>query len=431
VPNQLALIIVYLLLVFGYTSTHGFYSFPAFLLILISYILLLFSTQKFSQRKIFTNSIYLIFFASLSMSLVYYGGLYQLNNSLKLISYLIIFFLIPISFLYIFNISSLINISRNKFIVFLVCAVLLRIFMIVSSPEPKIDVYNSLKFGSASIISGKNPYEITFPKIYPNQIPTLYGYFPGSAIILLPFTLILNDPRYAYILADLGSALILFWLLKTNINKNYPSIHELIPLIFLYNPMSLFVIEQSWLEPLLTFFVFLFVFLYLKNKLSYWPFIILGVALSIKQSMILIIPSLFLKLQWNIKQLLTVGLVSTLIIVPFFLWNPKEFIFDLTAGFNPVYNTAPANASLSLSSFLYNIKGLNLNNFIRFLSILLLSILIFKKSQNSILDFIYSYTLFVFTVTMFYAQAFLNYFTFLSSLILMILAVSFPNQKSK
>lgn len=394
-------------------------------MVIFSFLILLFTDlAKRGDDKSLNIILKLTLVICVALSTLYYGGLYQEDENFVIVNYLIIATCMPVSLLFLSKTSKHFELfHRYKFFYLLFFAILLRIFMIISSPQPRIDVYNSLELGSKSLLELKNPYTLTFPKIYPNQIPTLYGYFPGSAVILMPFTLLLGDPRYAYVFADFGSAAILFLILK-NLNKKDQQLAELMPLIFLYNPMSLYVIEQSYLEPLTTFFLFLFVYLYLRNKVSVWPFVAIAVSLTIKQSMILVLLPLLLKLRVTIKQLAVFTFMVALVIGPFFLWNPKEFIFDLTTGFNPIYNTAPTNVSLNVDSLIYKLTGQQVNNLIRFSVIIFFVVLIFKKSKNNALGFAYSFTLFTFTITLFYVQAFLNYFTFVSSLILITTAVS-------
>lgn len=432
--TQIKLIIIYILLLFGYIFTHGFYSFTGFILILLSFFLLLFlSFKKSTSTNTLTLFLFFTLMTSLTLTLFLYGGLYQQNKTLIIFSQLLIFFLIPFSFLYLKDYSARFYFfNKQKFIVFLIVAILLRIFMIISSPHPKIDVFDQLRIGSKELLQLKNPYQLTFPKVYENQIPIIYAYLPGSAIILAPFSAIFNDHRVALILADLGSALILFLLLKKqkkNLSGDERMVAEIIPLIYLFNPMSLFVIEQSWLDPLMTFFLFLFFYFYLKKRNSLLAFFLLGIALTIKQTLILIIPSL-LGLRLRIPQMVTIFITMAFIIIPFFVWSPKDFIFDVTgAKQNQIYNLAPVKASLNFTGFFYQFIGKDLSVVAHLLVFILFLFIVFTITKKSFLGFLHNYILITFAATLFFTQAFLNYYTFLSSLILFLFAASILPEK--
>ncbi|OGD86149.1 hypothetical protein A2164_01565 [Candidatus Curtissbacteria bacterium RBG_13_35_7] len=421
------LILIYSLILFGYLRTTGFYSFGGFVSIVIAYFLLFFiNFSKKDDPKELKIALNLLFFISLVLSLIFYRILYEEKEVLGLVNQVMLATLIPLSLLYFTKNSSLPFFSKNKFLIFLSVAFILRVFVIISSPHPNIDVYDQLKNGAKYLLQLKNPYQQTYPVIYPNHIPLFYGYLPSSIFIMIPFVKLLEEPRYAHILSDIGSALIFYWLLKkTSKKESAIKTQELVPLIFLYNPSSLFVIEQSWLDPVVQFFLFFFIYLYLQNKKSIIPFIVLGITLTIKETLVLIIPSLILKLNYQFKQLFFTILVCLVIILPFFFWSPKDFIQDtMTAGFNPLYNTAPIKHSLNFTGFSYQTFGRDLSNFLRISAVVPISALIFIRSKRNFLGFFYSFVIFLFTVTLFFTQAFLNYYTLINSLILLLLVFS-------
>lgn len=416
------LLLSYLILVFAYSHTHGFFSLGSIFLVISSLLILLFTNvaEKTDIKQLYTK-LKLVLVISVALSILYYGGLYQENKNFVLLNHLILLTCLPISFLYFYKSSKYFSvIFKYKFIYLFFIAILLRIFMIISSPNPIIDVYDQLKYGSLGLFELKNPYEMTFHKIYPNQQPASYGYLPGSAILLAPFSKFLGDPRYAFVLADLASGIMIFSLLK---NRKKDKVSEIMSLIFLFNPMSLFVIEQSWLEPLPTVFFLAFAYLYFHKRKSLLPFIVFGLALTLKQNLYVAIPVFILKLNLKLKQLLTLIVVPVIIIMPFYLWSPKDFIADQTAGFNPAINSASriVNFSLNISSLLNYISLPRLNFLQSFGAIIILSIYVLTRKGKGFKSFLLCFLTIMFTVTLFFFQAFLNYFTFLSSLILILL----------
>lgn len=434
--TQINLIVIYTLILFGYVFSLGFYSFGGFLSILIAFFLLF--GLKFKKLKDFGQVSLLLSFlliVSVTLSLIFYRGLYQEIQILVIISQWLLFLMIPLSLLYIREgIKSISFIYRYKFVILMVVAFVLRVLMIISSPHPKIDVFDQLSIGSAGLLEFKNPYQLTFPKVHADQIPVLFGYFPGSVLILSPFKLLFGDHRMIFAMADIGSAFLLFKLLnKRMINDKKNIVAEIVPLIFLYNPISLFVIEQSWLEPLMTFFTFLFVYLLIRNSKSLLPYLVLGLALTIKQTMMIILLPLFFKLRWKFSQLLLTGALAAAIIIPFILWSPQDFFFDLTAGFNDVYNTAGSFDSLTLKTFYMKVFGAELTIFSRSLMLILVTAIVLRKVKTDITGFVYSFLTILLAVNILYEQAYANYYQYINSIILLLLSLSLvrlPDKKN-
>ncbi len=432
--TQIKLILIYLLLIFGYTFTRGFYSFGGFLSILLAFFILLFLPIK-PPQKLNQLSLLLFFtlFISLVLSFIFYGGLYQSNTFLIVTSQWISFFLIPLSFLYLKENPRFPTLNRYKFQIFIVVAFILRIFMIISSPHPVIDVFDQLQLGSKALLEGRNPYQLIYPVIYPNHKPVVYAYPPGSLIIFASISLFFSDPRTAHIISDLLAALILYQILKkTLIYSKYKHDHddrstiiELIPIIFLYNPMSLFVIEQSWIDPVLAFFIYLFTYYYLKKPNSLSNFIILGLSITIKHIALFLYPAL-LKLESNRKQLLITSFVVLALIIPFYLWSPMDFIFDMTiTKQNQIYNTAPITQSLNFVGFFNNTYTVDIPQLVHILGFIFFAIIAFKITKKSLIGFLHNFVIVTFSATLFFTQAFLNYYTFISSLIILFMSVSF------
>lgn len=426
-------LIAYIILVIAYTPTHGFFSFGGAILILIS----LFTLVSLLKRKAdpITNhegNLAIVLFVSIALALVYYGGLYQKGEDFKMLNQTILGICLAVSYLYLHTRSSIFTfIFKYKYQFLLITAILLRFFMIRSSPSPIIDVFDQLKYGSLGMVSLQNPYQMTFPKIYTVQNPTSFAYLPGSLFFLAPFVILLNDPRYGIALGDIGFAIVLYLLLK----KSDPIKGQLLSLIYLFNPMSLFVIEQSWLDPLTAFFIAIFIYTFIKNKNSIIPFILIGFGMSIKQNIAIFFPIALIKLELKLKQVIWMALIPLVIIVPFILWSPTDFWHDQTAGFNPSINSASslANYSLNINSFFSRFSSLKLSNIQSLVAIIFISSFMLIKTKRGLENFFYCFLIIMFTITLLFFQAFLNYFTFISTMILLFLAINTleqPKQRS-
>ena len=151
---------------------------------------------------------------------------------------------------------------------------------------------------------------------------TYFPYPPGSLLLIAPTVYFFKDPRVLFIITETLTALILYKLLAKTSSK----ISELIPIIYLYFPISYFILEQSWLDPLASFFLALIAYInFVSDKNRMLKTISLGILLIIKQYL-LIIPVFFLKTgSKNIKNLIFGLLVAVAILFSFYIINPGKF----------------------------------------------------------------------------------------------------------
>src|SRR3989344_3781189 len=241
----------YFIIVLGYIYSFGFYSFPELMLLTISLVLVLiypkinFSREILSVDFEFMAKACLIVFLASHFGL--YDGFYQ-NDNLGFItlSKNLLFFTLLISFSYFIKMPKRFVILKNiKFWVFIFIAFFLRILMIWSSPSPLIDVYGIQKLAPKAILEGKNPYSIVYHFPWQKEPLDVYSYGPAVIILDMPAVFLMGDPRYTMVFAEIGTALLFYLMIKKNnklIFRKWPQIAELLPLIFLFNPRSLFII---------------------------------------------------------------------------------------------------------------------------------------------------------------------------------------------
>jgi uncharacterized membrane protein len=121
----------------------------------------------------------------------------------------------------------------------------------LASPEPFIDVFWINTSATHHFLSGQNPYSQNYPDIYQGY----YGYKPGftywpfylnAAAI---FTALHCDIRYLGVLSDLMFAGVLVWVCKKGFVRALTTWGFV--LIWLALPVSLFIIEQAWVDSLM------------------------------------------------------------------------------------------------------------------------------------------------------------------------------------
>lgn len=402
------LFFLYLLVLTAYIFTHGFYSPGGIVLIFLSFGVYFFHISNRIRLKTDAIDSKSLFILLCLLSVLLYGGLYQNNPVLVYLSYL----LLGLNLLFAVKLSADQSTAGSKkiFIYMVLIAVLLRLFMVWSSPTPYIDVYDYLKIGALGFIKGQNPYAMTYTKLYPNFTPDYYAYPPGMLYLTLPFVGLFRDPRYTMIFAEMGAAFLIYDFLKKS-KEGY-----IVPLLFLLNPISLYMIEQSYTETLIFFLIVFSVWLWRKKKFYLFA-LLLGLTLSTKQYLFLLIP-LYWKLINGLKEkIYIIGgalLTSFLLILPFLIWNYPEFMKDvvyLQGTFPPRYE------GLSFFAFVFRLGGSYNQMLSLFITVISLIYIYTRKHSGQAGFFILSSLLFL-VVFFFNKWSFINYYYLISQLLL-------------
>lgn len=320
-------------------------------------------------------------------SAYYYGGLYQIPY-LKTIGQLIFFIMIIYIVIkkYIFN--KYISLS---FIVFFY--LFLAFWTISTSPHPHVDTIIVLKEAPFKFLQGINPYNTTYTRVYSNILPNYYNYLPFSILFFLPFDLLFQDPRYALLITNFLSFLLLFKMVQNTYKKR-----ALLPVsLILFLPGSFYMIEHAYLDQVVFFFFILSIFCLKKSYKTFY--LILSLFFSFKQNLILLFPY-FINIK-HIKKYYFYILSPFVLIFPFLFWNPSAFIKNVVSSLKPEQITSPINSSLTVPTFIinslqitWNIKP-NVYMTCFFIFVLLYIYVLFKKnvsiSQKTILIIFISY----------------------------------------
>jgi hypothetical protein len=170
----------------------------------------------------------------------------------------------------------------------------LGIWMLTASPTPTIDVwyfhqaaFDAVKNGTAS------PWGITIPNIYGHTLWYADGWATNERVnVGLPYPLLsflltwvghafTQDFRYANLVAMAGAALLLGF-------SNREKYGVIAAMLLLFTPREFFVLEQSWTEPLVIFFLAATVFAMNRwPRLTPWAF---GLGLAVKQYVVFVVP---------------------------------------------------------------------------------------------------------------------------------------------
>ena len=391
------------------------------------------SFYKKNIFKVKSGDIYqFIFIATYILFLFHSGGIYQT----KLIP-TVLLILLPVIFL-----PLVIFFTKRSFYLLFFLALVLRLLMIFASPNPKIDVYTMLKEAPTVLLQGINPYQAVFSSVYSGVTADYFTYWPLSFLIQIPFVLIFHDPRVLLIVADISAAWLLFLI------SNRSNSGQLLTLIYLFRPNTNFIIEQSFLTPMeFLFFISIVFFLKYRENNSgisskFFPGIFAGLLSAVKPHYAFL---LFLLFKKNFRQTAAGFLLPIIFLVsPFFFWNQKAFVSD-TAGYflKPAAELfyVPINLSLNINSLINVLTGKTIPYlYTIFILILIWGALyyIFTKNFNFIIqnngnkfreDFVLASIIFLLTFYLTQRFAFINYYYFTGSLIILWLILNLQGVK--
>lgn len=235
----------------------------------------------------------------------------------------------------------LVGVSRWKaarrlwFPLVLVTHLLLGTWLIQASPNPAIDVVVVHKAAMDALLSGSDPYRISFPNIYGDnwrayynpavvfgdQIGFGYPYPPLSLLLAMPGYVLFGDYRYSELAFLIGAAVLIGYCRKH-------MTAQLAATMLLTTPRGFFVLEQGWTEPIAVCLVALTTFLLTRGPVrASWA---AGLMLATKQYLpftgLAVLRSLLLdRRRWKLALLVLVcvGAASTL---PFALWHQNSFM---------------------------------------------------------------------------------------------------------
>jgi hypothetical protein len=211
-------------------------------------------------------------------------------------------------------------------------------WMLAASPLPYIDVFVFQRDGAEALLRGHNPYSLRYPDIYgvsPNYGPGLsiggtlqfgFPYYPLSLLLVVPAHL-LGDVRIAHLLASALFGYVIMTLRPSPVARAAGA-------LFLFTPRSLFVLEQSWSEPLVLAMLAL-VAIAADRRPALLPWA-LGLLVAVKQYSVFMVPLAWLLLspvQRTWRQggafLLKAALPGLVITLPFLLAHPRDFWHDV------------------------------------------------------------------------------------------------------
>lgn len=298
----------------------------------------------------------------------------------------------------------------------------LGVWMIRSSPLPKIDVFAFQQLGPEALLSGRNPYAVEMPDIYhgtqQERDRAVYGqglsqegrlkfgfpYPPLSLYFATAGYKFTGDHRYAQVVAlTLAGAFVALC--------RPGRVSALAAVLLLFTPRAFFILGRGWTEPFVVCMLAAAVFCACRG-LRVLP-IVLGLFLASKQYLIFAIPAIYLLVPpprtWRRVLTLMGGAVLTAVIVsaPLVLWDWRAFLHS--AG--TVQKLAPfRDDALSYLVWIYHQWGWKGDAWVGFIAMLIGMALSLCRSPRDPAGFAAALALIYLPFIAFNKQAFANYY---------------------
>lgn len=218
---------------------------------------------------------------------------------------------------------------------------LLGVWMIRSSPLPKIDVFAFQQLGPAALLNGHNPYGMEMPDIYhgtpQERDRAVYGeglsrngklkfgfpYPPVSLYLAAAGYRSTGDHRYAQVMA--------LTLAGVFIACSRPGrVAALAAMLLLFTPRAFFILGRGWTEPFVVCMLAATVFCACRRSRAL-P-VALGLLLAMKQYLVFALPAVPLLVpppQGRRSVLTLLGgalLIAVILSAPPFLWDWRAFV---------------------------------------------------------------------------------------------------------
>ncbi|MCX6339515.1 MAG: hypothetical protein NTX71_06305 [Candidatus Aureabacteria bacterium] len=306
-----------------------------------------------------------------------------------------------------------------------------KVFVIFASPKPHIDVYYILQEATRALFAGENPYRATYTAIYPpgTYLPGLF-YFPVTVALLAPFRWAFGDIRTCSIFFDLVCACMLYRIATVHgmaRGDSYPKLAApLLALVYLANPLSFFVLEQAWTEPISAGLLCVAIYLIYRGSQRAGT-IVLGVFFAAKQYNLILLPFIFL-LEGGGKKILVISMIVLITILPYLIASPRQFLYSTVMHHLKLGSRPDA---LSLESLLFNRYGTHIPPVISLPLILSLLILLLLIEDKNIAGFLRASITVSFCALLVLKNAFCNYYYLISAQMIFLMLLYLIPERSR
>jgi hypothetical protein len=206
---------------------------------------------------------------------------------------------------------------------------------ILSDPAPKIDVWVTLQQASDALARWVSFYEVTWTGS--PGVADAFTYLPWTAVLLAPGRWLAGDVRWALMVWTVVAA-VGIWALAAGARAGRGAAAAgggpgpqwraaAVIALILFAPGTLTQVDQAWTEPLLLAGVVWWAVLIDRDR-AWWAVVPLALACASKQHFALLLPVLLVWRPFGVWRTLATGALTGLLIAPWFLAGPEDFLHD-------------------------------------------------------------------------------------------------------
>ncbi|MDH2900609.1 MAG: hypothetical protein PXY39_06515 [archaeon] len=229
-----------------------------------------------------------------------------------------------------------------------------------------VDVYYVDREAAKLILQYQNPYLFSNYTNYLGKVVT-FAYLPVIPAYFAPFVFIGSDIRYGSIIADVVITIAMYFIARSTLGGTHtkPWIRFSGSIAYAILPTSIYLTSVSGTNMMIgPMFLIVALAALLQEK---WLVagIFLGLALAANQFIILTFPliAIYSLRNHNLKTILVSILVASAIILPFMLYSPSKFLYDVLLF--QLERPMQKNGIWSLYYLVYAISGFKMGTYLR------------------------------------------------------------------
>lgn len=199
-----------------------------------------------------------------------------------------------------------------------------------ADPAPRIDVWVTLQQASDALARGENFYAMSWTGS--PGIQDAFTYLPWTAVLLAPGRWLGGDVRWALLVWGVVVAAGLLAL-----GGRRAEAGGAVALLLLA-PGTLTQLDQAWTEPLLLAGLVWWAVLVRRGR-AWWAVLPLALACASKQHLAMLLPLLLVWRPFGWRRTLATGGLAGLLMAPWFVASPADFVHDTVAllvSFHPI-----------------------------------------------------------------------------------------------
>ncbi len=316
--------------------------------------------------------------------------------------------------------------ARPALVVALLGFLVVSVVAIRTDPAPRIDVWVTLQQASDALRRGVSFYEVTWSGS--PGVDDAFTYLPWTAVLLAPGRWLAGDVRWALVVWTLVAAVGIWALAARSRGAPGPRWRATAVIaLVLFAPGTLTQVDQSWTEPLLLAGVVWWAVLVDRDR-AWWAVVPLALACASKQHLALLLPVLLVWRPFGVRRALATGALTGLLIAPWFLAGPQDFLHDTVTLLVSFHAILFANTLYLLA---LNVFGVTLPFWLTGLVVLGALgavVAVVHRRQPGLAELLRWLALLLLVANLVNKQAFYNQFWLTGALVVVSLALSDPSR---